>query len=311
MTELVAFACFILLISPAVMNHLIRRRERLEREQNLQRRLDDYPANWRPSAAAARYPVVERLVARMGALPLVGNYLAETMRQANAAVLLAIPALLSAVTIAATYWLSLSGALMAGMGAAALPLLYLRRQHRQRLKLLSEQLPYLIDLLKSALESGHTMLRALRMASQNLPEPLSIELRLIVEQVQLGMALPLAFEAMHQRAPIEELGFLVAAVRVQSDIGNSLAEVLQHVSEGMRNRQRAEQQLRALTAQSRVSATIVTLLPFIVLTALTLINPSYSAPLFYNEAGKMMLKTAVVLDLMAFFVMRRIGRVNF
>jgi Flp pilus assembly protein TadB len=48
-----------------------------------------------------------------------------------------------------------------------------------------------------------------------------------------------------------------------------------------------------------------------VLAALTLINPSYSAPLFYNEAGKMMLKTAVVLDLMAFFVMRRIGRVNF
>lgn len=79
----------------------------------------------------------------------------------------------------------------------------------------------------------------------------------------------------------------------------------------MRNRQRAEHQLRALTAQSRASATIVTLLPFIVLAALSLINPAYSEPLFHNEAGIMMLKTAVALDVVAFFVMRRIARVNF
>jgi tight adherence protein B len=98
-------------------------------------------------------------------------------------------------------------------------------------------LPYLIDLLKSALESGHTMLRALQMAGQNLPEPVSGEPRLIVEQVQLGMTL--ALEAMYGRAPVEESGFLVAAVRVQTDVGNSMAEVFQHVAEGMRNRQRA------------------------------------------------------------------------
>ena len=312
MSELVTFVCFALLVSPAVMHYMTRRRERREREQTLTRRLADRPGLWRPSPALApRNPALERLIGGIGALPWVGDYLAETMRQANASALLAIPALLLAVTIISTRWLSLTDALVAGMGASALPLLYLRRRRKQWLRLLSEQLPYLIDLLKSALESGHTMLRALRMASQNLPAPVSSELRLIVEQVQLGMPLPLALEAMHQRAPIEELGFLVAAVRVQSDVGNSLAEVLQHVSEGMRSRQRAEQQLRALTAQSRASATIVTLLPFIVLAALTLINPGYSEPLFYNEAGKMMLKTAVALDLVAFFVMRRIGRVNY
>ena len=116
---------------------------------------------------------------------------------------------------------------------------------------------------------------------------------------------------MYQRAPVEELGFLVAAVRVQTDVGNSLAEVFQHVSEGMRNRQRAEHQLRALTAQSRASAVIVTLLPFIVLAAFSLINPAYSRPLFHNEYGIKMLETAIVLDTIAYFVMRRMARVNF
>ena len=125
------------------------------------------------------------------------------------------------------------------------------------------------------------------------------------------MTLPLALEAMYRRAPVEELGFLVAAVRVQTDVGSSLAEVFQHVAEGMRNRQRAEHQLRALTAQSRASAIIVTLLPFIVLLAFSLINPDYTRPLFHNEYGQKMLETAVVLDIVAFFVMRRIARVNY
>jgi tight adherence protein B len=312
MTELVAFACFVLLISPVVMNHLVRRKERLERELTLRRRLGDQSGNrCSPAASAPRNPVVERLVARVGAVPWVGDYLGETLRRADTRTLLTIPASPVAAALVSARWLSLSGTLIVAMGAIALPLLYLLRRRKQRLKLLSEQMPYLIDLLKSGLESGHTMLRALRMACQNLPEPTSNELRVVVEQVQLGMTLPLALEAMHQRAPIEELGFLVAAVRIQSDVGNSLAEVLQHVSEGMRNRQRAEQQLRALTAQSRASAIIVTLLPFIVLAAFALINPGYSGPLFYNEVGKMMLKTAVVLDIVAFFVMRRIGRVNY
>jgi tight adherence protein B len=79
----------------------------------------------------------------------------------------------------------------------------------------------------------------------------------------------------------------------------------------MRNRQRADHQLRALTAQSRASAVIVTLLPFIVLAAFSLINPAYSRPLFHNEYGIKMLETAIVLDTIAYFVMRRIARVNF
>lgn len=116
---------------------------------------------------------------------------------------------------------------------------------------------------------------------------------------------------MYQRSRVEELGFLVAAVRVQADVGSSLAEVFEHVSQGMRNRQRAEHQLRALTAQSRASAIIVTLLPFIVLVAFSLINPEYSRPLFHNHYGQRMLQTAVVLDVFAYLVMCRIARVDY
>ncbi len=313
MTELVTFACFVLLISPAAVNFMIRRRERLERERALERRLGNAPAGGAPAQLAWAPPKDEvvRMLDRLSVLPWVGGYLSETMREASAPMLLAIPALMVAGTVVSGKWLTVSGSLFFGVAAATLPVFYAHRKSKQRLKLLAEQLPYLIDLLKSALESGHTMLRALQMAGQNLPEPVSSELRLIVEQVQLGMTLPLALEAMYQRAPVDELGFLVAAVRVQSDVGNSLAEVFQHVSQGMRNRQRAEHQLRALTAQSRASAVIVTLLPFMVLAAFSLINPDYSRPLFHNHYGQKMLEAAIVLDIVAYFVMRRIARVNY
>ena len=312
MTELVALVCFILLISPAVAYYTIRQKHRIARERELERRLGNSPASPRTQAAwMSPKDEMTRVLARLSMVPWVGGYLSDTMRQATVPLMLAIPALLVAGTFISGHWLTVPGALLFGVAAATAPVLYARRKRAQRFKLLGEQLPYLIDLLKSALESGHTMLRALQMAGQNLPEPVSGELRLIVEQVQLGMTLPLALEAMYQRAPVEELGFLVAAVRVQTNVGNSLAEVFQHVAEGMRNRQRAEHQLRAITAQSRASAVIVTLLPFIVLAAFSLINPDYSRPLFHNEYGQRMLETALVLDIIAFFVMRRIARVNY
>ena len=310
MTELVTLVCFILLISPAVAYYTIRQKHRIARERELERRLGNSPAS--PQAAwMSPKDEMTRVLARLSTVPWVGGYLSDTMRQATVPLMLAIPALLMAGTFISGHWLTVPGALLGGVAAATAPVLYARRKRALRFKLLGEQLPYLIDLLKSALESGHTMLRALQMAGQNLPEPVSGELRLIVEQVQLGMTLPLALEAMYQRAPVEELGFLVAAVRVQTDVGNSLAEVFQHVAEGMPNRQRAEHQLRAITAQSRASAVIVTLLSFIVLAAFSLINPDYSRPLFHNEYGQKMLETALVLDIIAFFVMRRIARVNY
>lgn len=308
----VAIAFFLLVASPAVMLVIVGRNHRLARERALARRLEDSRARAQGGPAQTRAnDRIARLVEWLHGLPLAGGYLADTVRQASMPMLLAVPALFVGGTVAFTHWLGAPTALPGGIAVAALPLVYLRIMRGRWLAMLAEQLPYLIDLLKAALESGHTMLRALQMAALNLPEPLSSELRLIVEQVQLGMTVPLTLDAMYQRAPVEELGFLVAAVRIQSDVGSSLAEVFQHVSEGMRNRQRAEHQLRALTAQSRASAVVVTLLPFIVLAALSFINPAYSEPLFHNEAGIMMLKTAVALDLIAFFVMRRIARVNF
>jgi Flp pilus assembly protein TadB len=307
-----ASAFFLALISPALLLYIGRQRRFADRERDLIRRLGNStaPRTYLPPRKHLKERM-QALVDRASSLPWVGRYLAEILSQASIPVLLAPPLLLVAGFIAAARVLSLPAAATVGLAAAAVPLVYLRTMHQRWLRAVTEQLPYMVDLLRAALESGHTLLRALQMAARNLPEPISSELRMTVEQVQLGMPVAVALESMYRRMPLDELGFLAAAVGIQSNIGSSLTDVLRHVSEGMRSRQRVEQELQALTAQSRTSAAVVTFLPFIVLAGLTLINPKYSEPLFHSQAGRLMLKTAVLLDVIAFWTMRRIARVDF
>jgi tight adherence protein B len=214
------------------------------------------------------------------------------------------------IAVSVVYF-SRTAALVLASALAMTPLLYMRILRSGRLKMFGNQLPYVLDLLRSALEAGHTLLRALQLSAENSPEPIGTELRRVVEQVQVGISLPQALESIYRRIPEEELGFLAIAVRIQAQIGSSLAEILHHVAAGVRTRQRLQQQLRVLTSQSRASAIIVTLLPFLVLAAFAAIRPGYAAPLFHDPTGRKMLETAVVLDLLAFLTMRRVARVDY
>jgi tight adherence protein B len=161
------------------------------------------------------------------------------------------------------------------------------------------------------MESGHTVLRALQMAAQNLPEPIATEVRSIVERVQVGVPVAEAFETVFLRMPIDEIRFLAAAIRVQSEVGSSMAEILAHVSQSIRNRQRAEQEIRARTAQARASGVIVAFLPVAVLIVLSLINPGYAQPLFHNPLGIRMLGVAIACDLVAALTMQHMVRMDY
>lgn len=225
--------------------------------------------------------------------------------------LLGLAGLAVAGPILTTHWLPPAAALAVAPIVLALALLWLRSRRRRRLQMLARQLPYLLDTLRTALESGHTMLRGLQMAAQNNPEPLAGELRTIVDQVRVGMSLPLALEAMCRRVPIDELSFMADAVSVQEETGSSLAEILQHVAQSIRNRQRLDDQIKVLTSQSRMSAMIVSALPVVILGVFSMMRGDYTRILFHDPTGQRMLEVAIGLDAAAFLIMREIARVDY
>ena len=116
---------------------------------------------------------------------------------------------------------------------------------------------------------------------------------------------------MLKRVPEESLRFLVVAIRVQSEVGSSLAEVVGRLAETIRNRQRVQMQIRALTAQSRLSGMVVGILPALVLGAFSIIQPGYAQALFFDPLGLKMLKAAIALDVMAFVTIRRLLRMDY
>ncbi|HXR25403.1 MAG TPA: type II secretion system F family protein [Candidatus Binataceae bacterium] len=232
------------------------------------------------------------------------DFAPETLLVSLVALALAGPAL-------ASIWLQTDTAIIAGLSLPFVPLFWLRRRRSQRLKTLAHQIPYLLDTLKAALEAGHTLLRGLQMAAQNNPEPLATELRVIVDQVRVGVNLPMALESMYRRVPIDDLGFLADAVSVQEETGSSLAQILKHVAQSIRNRQRLADQIRVLTSQSRMSAMIVAALPGVILGAFSLMRSDYTDILFHDPLGNRMLEAACIMDVLAFFIMREIARVDY
>lgn len=202
-------------------------------------------------------------------------------------------------------------ALVIGAAMGVAPLIYIRLRRQRRMREFTIQLPSALDLIKSSLEAGHSLVRGLQVLVQEFADPLGGEFRTVLEQSRLGMPLTRALEDMLKRMPEEDLRLLVVAIKVQSEVGSSLAQIIGRLSEIVRTRQRLQQQIRTMTAQSRMSGLVVGLLPAIVLSIFSLVQPGYARVLFYDPSGIMALKLAIGLDLMAFFTIRRILKVDF
>jgi tight adherence protein B len=121
--------------------------------------------------------------------------------------------------------LVISGAL----GAA--PLIYIRFRRLRRMREFTIQLPSALDLIKSSLEAGHSLVRGLQVLVQEFADPLGGEFRTVLEQSRLGMPLTRALEEMLKRMPEEDLRLLVVAIKVQSEVGSSLAQIIGRLSE--------------------------------------------------------------------------------
>jgi tight adherence protein B len=198
-----------------------------------------------------------------------------------------------------------------GAAMAALPIVYIRIRRQRRLKAFAKQLPYALDLIKSSLEAGHTLMRGLQVVVSEFADPIATEFRSSIEQSRLGLPLARALEEMLKRVPQEDLRLLVVGVRVQAEVGSSLAVIIGRLSEIVRTRQRLQQQIKALTAQSKMSGILVGFLPIVMLGAFSIIQPSYTNTLFYDPSGQKILEVAGVLDVMAFLTIRKLLKVKY
>ncbi|HHN93174.1 MAG TPA: secretion system protein, partial [Anaerolineae bacterium] len=162
------------------------------------------------------------------------------------------------------------GAALAGFFA---PRFYLKFRYNRRLKAFNDMLGDTINLMVNGIRAGYSILQAMEAVSREMGPPISTEFARVVQEVQLGISLEDAMDNMLRRVPSDDLDMLITAINVQREVGGNLAEVLDTISFTIRERVRIKGEIKALTAQSRVSGYMVAMVPVVLAVIIYLINP--------------------------------------
>lgn len=223
---------------------------------------------------------------------------------ASAAAGLAVPAALAAIG------LPFAIVLIAGLAAAAVPAIVAMNRKRSRLARLEQQLPEALELMSRALRAGHALPSAIRMVCDEMPDPLGGEFRIVAGEVQYGVAMREALQNLSTRIPGSDVGFLVVAVLIQRETGGNLAELLDTIAKIIRERLKLHDQVRVYSAEGRLSAWILGLLPFFLGAILHLVNPDFMKTLWTDPAGLRMLGGVLVLMAAGMLWMKKLIRIR-
>jgi tight adherence protein B len=180
-----------------------------------------------------------------------------------------------------------------------------RKVDRKR-RLFAEQLPDNLQVLASALRAGHSFIGALSVVVDDAPEPSRTEFRRVVADEQLGVPLEDALHVVVERMESRELEQVALVGALQRQTGGNTAEVLDRVTETIRERFELRRTVRTLTAQGRLSRWVVSLLPIFLLLMISLLNPGYMHPLFATTPGRIALGFAFVMVVSGSLVIKRI-----
>lgn len=188
------------------------------------------------------------------------------------------------------------------------PLAHWRR--RRSLRQFREQLPEALDVMARALRAGHAVPTSLAMVVEESVDPLRREFMRVVEDLRFGKALPEALKELATRMPVEEVRFWVTCLLIQRETGGSLPQMLDEVSRLIRTRMEFAAKVKAVSAEARFSAIILSALPAVLAGVIFLLNPDYLSPLWNSEIGRWLATTAVGLMGCGLVVMRRMTRIT-
>lgn len=186
----------------------------------------------------------------------------------------------------------------------------LRRKLARQRRLFAEQLPDNLQVLASALRAGHSFIGALSVVVNDAPEPARSEFQRVVADEQLGVPIDEALHVVVQRMDSRELEQVALVGALQRETGGNTAEVLDQVTDTIRERFELRRTVQTLTAQGRMSRWVLTLLPIFLLLAITLINPGYMQVMYDSTVGKALLIVSGISVTAGSFVIKRIVNIK-
>lgn len=216
---------------------------------------------------------------------------------------------LSATLMAAGTWmltLDMISAVLIGIFTIVFIWLIVSWRVSRRKAVFIGQLSDALTTMSNALRAGYSFQQAMATVAREMEPPIAEEFAQVTQEVAMGVPLEVSLEAMNRRVDSSDFDLVVTAVIIQREVGGNLAQILDTISETIVERVRLKREMYTLTAQGRMSARVIFLLPFVIGTCLYLINPSQIMLLFEEPAGRLALGCSFLLEVVGVAVIQRI-----
>lgn len=260
----------------------------------------------------SRFPVVDRWLVHVPGIQRVDRFLRQADLSMDVSQSLMLGILLLVISGLAGMGLHLPATLTGLVMATTLgsAIYYLKYRGVQRILTIEKQLPDALDLMVRAQQSGHAFISALQITATESRAPISVELRKVFDEINLGMSVQSAMNHLAARIDSKEIRYFVVAVLIQNETGGNLADVLRKTANLIRERQKIAGVVRVLSAEGRISAWILSVMPFLLAFLLYLINPEFISALWKDEMGLVMLGVSFGLMLVGVFWMSRLVQIK-
>jgi len=197
-----------------------------------------------------------------------------------------------------------------GLASAGLPLFTLRSKKKKRMAKFEKQLPEGLGLIARALRAGHAFTSGMKLASEEFGDPLGPEFEETLDEINFGVSVSEALTNLAQRVDCPDVRFFVVSVILQRETGGNLAEIIENLAHLIRQRFKFRGKLRVLTAEGRLSATILLILPFVLFLAFFLLSPEYIVGLISDPIGRTMMGIGAFLMFIGIVMIKRIIKVE-
>jgi len=196
-------------------------------------------------------------------------------------------------------------ALLGGTGLLVLLLSGMRnRRHRK----LQDQLPEATDILVRSLRAGHPVASAIRLVARDLPDPIGTEFAIVADEMTYGLDLELAMDNLGSRVGQKDVALIVTAIRIQTSTGGNLAEILSCMSRAVRESLKLRMKVKALSAEGRWSAIILSILPFALFGLLAVVAPQFYSDVWNESIVQVILAASTAWLMVGNFIMFRMVR---
>jgi tight adherence protein B len=245
-------------------------------------------------------------------VPSLQRIIEQADAHIKASTLMGIGALLGAMGFTASWLMGVKVYLapIAGMIMFVVPFVWLLHKRAKRLKVFGSQLPDALELVGRALRAGHSLAAGMHVVAEEMPSPIADEFNRVYEEQNLNIPMEQALKNMCERVPNLDLRFFVTSVIVQRQTGGDLAEILDKIGYVIRERFRILGQVKALTAEGRLSGVILIALPFTMFLLMLHIKYDYVEKLWTHPLGVKMAIAALIMQFIGALVIRKIVNIK-